>query len=40
MISFDAKDRRAAFAEAVAEVQKAFPDYTMQAAMDTDFGEE
>ena len=40
VISFDAKDRRAAFAEAVAEVQKAFPDYTMQAAMDTDFGEE
>jgi len=40
VISFDAKDRRAAFAEAVADVQKAFPDYTLQTAMDTDFAEE
>ena len=29
----------AAFNEAVADVQKAFPDYTLQAAMDTDFAE-
>ncbi|MCR4707321.1 MAG: cation diffusion facilitator family transporter [Clostridiales bacterium] len=40
VVSFDAKDRRAAFAEAVADVRKAFPDYTLQAAMDTDFAEE
>ena len=40
VISFDAKDRRAAFAEAVADVQKAFPDYALQTAMDTDFAEE
>lgn len=40
VISFDAKDRRAEFTEAVADVQKAFPDYTLQAAMDTDFAEE
>ncbi len=40
VVSFDAKDRRAAFAEAVADVQKAFPDYHLQAAMDTDFAEE
>ena len=40
VISFDAKDRRAAFAEAVADVQKAFPDYVLQTAMDTDFAEE
>ena len=39
VVSFDAKDRRAAFSEAVADVQKAFPDYTLQAAMDTDFAE-
>ena len=40
VISFDAKDRRAVFTEAVADVQKAFPDYTLQTAMDTDFAEE
>jgi len=40
VISFDAKDRRAAFAEAIADVQKAFPDYALQTAMDTDFAEE
>ena len=40
VISFDAKDRAAAFREAVADIQKAFPDYTLQAAMDTDFAEE
>ena len=39
VISFDAKDRKAAFAEAVADVQKAFPDYRLQTAMDTDFSE-
>lgn len=39
VISFDAEDRRAAFAAAVADVQRAFPDYTLEAVMDTDFAE-
>ena len=40
VISFDAKDRRAVYKEVVANVQKAFPDYELQVAMDTDFAEE
>ena len=40
VVSFDAKDRRAVYAEVLADVQKAFPDYTLQVAMDTDFAEE
>ena len=40
VISFDAKDRRAVFAEVVSDVQKAFPGYELQVAMDTDFAEE
>ena len=40
VVSFDAEDRRAVHREAVADVQKAFPDYQLQAAMDTDFAEE
>ncbi len=40
VVSFDAKDRRAVFAEAVADVQKAFPDYELQTVLDTDFAEE
>ena len=40
VVSFDADDRRAVYAAAVADVQKAFPDYTLQVAMDTDFAEE
>ena len=40
VISFDAKDRRAVFREVIDDVQKAFPDYQLQAAMDTDFSEE
>ena len=40
MISFDAKDRRAVYNEAVSDMQKAFPDYEFQVAMDTDFSEE
>jgi hypothetical protein len=40
VISFDAKDRRAVYNEAVADVQRAFPDYQLQAAMDTDFAED
>lgn len=40
VISFDAPDRRAVYEEVLADVQKAFPDYTLQSAMDTDFAEE
>ena len=40
VISFDARDRRAVYNEVVADVQKAFPDYELQVAMDTDFSEE
>ena len=40
VISFDAKDRRAVYREVVKDVQKAFPDYELQVAMDTDFTEE
>lgn len=40
VISFDAKDRRAVCGEVIADVQKSFPDYELQVAMDTDFTEE
>ncbi len=40
VVSFDAPDRRAVCDAVVADVQKAFPDYSLQAAMDTDFAEE
>lgn len=40
VVSFDARDRKAVFREAVDDVQKAFPDYLLQVAMDTDFAEE
>lgn len=40
VISFDATDRRAVYAEVVADVKRAFPDYELQVAMDTDFTEE
>ena len=40
VISFDAKDRRQVFDEVCEDVQKEFPEYTLQAAMDTDFSEE
>ena len=40
VVSFDAKDRKAVYRDVVAEVQKAFPDYSLQVAMDTDFAEE
>lgn len=40
VISIDAKDRRAVYKEVVANVKKAFPDYELQVAMDTDFAEE
>ncbi len=40
VVSFDAKDRRAVYADVVAAVQKAFPDYKLQVAMDTDYTED
>ena len=40
VISFDAKDRVAVYKEVVADVQREFPDYELQVAIDTDFSEE
>ena len=40
VVSFDAPDRRAVYREILADVQKAFPDYQLQIALDTDFSEE
>ena len=40
VVSFDAKDRKAVYREVKESVQKAFPDYQLQVAMDTDFAEE
>ncbi|MBQ6175405.1 MAG: cation transporter [Clostridia bacterium] len=40
VVSFDAKDRRQVYREVCESVQKAYPDYTLQVAMDTDFSEE
>ena len=40
VISFDAKDRREVCTSVIADVKKAFPDYELQVAMDTDFTEE
>ena len=40
VISFDAEDRHKVFAEVCENVQKAYPDYTLQVTMDTDFSEE
>ncbi len=39
LISFNADDRRAVYADVVADVQKEYPDYELQIAMDTDFSE-
>ena len=39
VISFDAKDRRSVYREVVSDVKKAFPEYRLQVAMDTDFSE-
>lgn len=39
VVSFDAKDRQAVYREVVADVQKAFPDYKLQVALDMDFNE-
>jgi len=40
VVSFDAADRRKVYREACEKVQKEYPDYTLQVAMDTDFSEE
>ena len=40
VVSFDAKDRRQVYREVTESVQKLYPDYTLQVAMDTDFSEE
>lgn len=40
VVSFDAKDRSVVYREVHDKVQKEFPDYTLQIAMDTDFSEE
>lgn len=40
VISFDAKDRYAVYREICEEVQKTYPEYRLQIAMDTDFSEE
>lgn len=40
VISLDAKDRMAVFKKVQEDVKKAFPGYTLQAAMDTDYTEE
>ncbi len=39
VISFEAPDRKAVYREVVADVQKEFPDYQIDAALDTDFTE-
>ncbi len=40
VVSFDAKDRRAVYAEALSKVKAQFPEYELQVTMDTDFAEE
>ena len=40
VVSFDAKDRRQVYREVCDKVQREYPDYTLQVAMDTDFSEE
>ena len=40
VVSFDAKDRRQVYREVCDSVQKEYPDYMLQVAMDTDFSEE
>ena len=40
VVSFDAEDRRQVYQEVCEKVQREYPDYTLQIAMDTDFSEE
>lgn len=39
VVSFDAKDRKKVFREVCENIQKAYPEYTLLVAMDTDFSE-
>ena len=39
VVSFDAKDRKTVYREVCESVQKEYPDYKLQVAMDTDFSE-
>ena len=39
VVSFDAPDRREVYRRVCEDVQKAYPDFTLQAVMDTDFSE-
>lgn len=39
VISFDAPDRRQVYKDVCKDIQKAYPDFTLQIAMDTDFSE-
>ena len=40
VVSFDAPNRQEAFSAAYAEVKEAFPEFEVQAIMDTDFSEQ
>ena len=40
VVSFDAKDRASVYDAVVKDVQSAFPGYTLQIALDTDFSEQ
>ena len=40
VVSFDAPDRRAVYAEVLKAVGQVYPDYRLQVTMDTDFAEE
>ena len=40
VVSFDAEDRRQVYREVCENVQKEYPDYTLQVTMDMDFSEE
>ena len=40
VVSFDAKDRKQVYREVCESVQKEYPEYRFQVAMDTDFSEE
>ena len=39
VVSFDAPDRKEVYQNIVKEVNKKYPDYTLQIALDTDFSD-
>ena len=39
VVSFDARDRQAAFQKAVAKIREMYPEYALQPVIDTDFSE-